>query len=188
MKENLQEKQRQAKKIKDDIKKYGEYLRKAVYPIQAIIDAAKNKERAMFLGLEMIDFGTPKMRTFLNHGFVCGRCGKEGNFFALEIQRILLAPGGFEPNKGFHLTLYRQEGQNQIRFSSDHIIALKCDGPSNDIRNRQTLCEPCNSAKSAMPPSEKEALILIERGYNFFDGKFTNESKTHLPLTQLQTT
>lgn len=68
----------------------------------------------------------------------CANCNKEGNIFLLQRQNMDLPP---------HLNLYYKRDKELILFTKDHQYP-KSRGGSDDIDNLQTMCFPCNHAKS----------------------------------------
>ena len=67
-------------------------------------------------------------------------CGLQASFFALERQV------NSKRTNRYHFNLYGIRNGVEILFTKDHIIP-RARGGSNDQRNLQTMCQPCNTSK-----------------------------------------
>lgn len=86
-----------------------------------------------------IAISSSRLKTYCK-GLACVHCGIEGHYFAVERFPHQTA--------NYHLNLYhRTENGEEIRITSDHIVA-KANGGSDTPKNRQTMCEPCNTLKA----------------------------------------
>lgn len=82
---------------------------------------------------------TLRLATFKTYGLKCVCCGIEGVFFALETQKLDIAP---------HLNLYAIDASgDEVLMTHDHIIPRSKKG-RNMIENAQVMCKPCNAKKA----------------------------------------
>lgn len=79
-----------------------------------------------------------RMRVFQAHGPVCARCGEAGTHFAVERPQLST------DDRVWHFNLYSDNG---VMLTFDHVHPKSKGGP-NTLANAQTLCYPCNQAKS----------------------------------------
>ena len=77
-----------------------------------------------------------KLKTFLQKGIFCYRCGLKGEYFAIERD---LNNGTYK----VQLNLYN----GNMLFNHDHIKARSLGG-QDSINNTCTMCERCNNKKS----------------------------------------
>ena len=86
-----------------------------------------------------------RLRTFIEKGTTCVRCGLQASYLSLEIT---------EPQaKSPHLNLYGVKDGKEILFTRDHILP-RFWGGSNSLDNSQPMCFPCNYAKGATREGE----------------------------------
>lgn len=88
---------------------------------------------------------------FIQHGFMCARCGLGGEYANLETNYT-----------GNHLNVYGEKEGQPILFTKDHIYP-KSKGGLNNIKNYQVLCEECNSKKSDNSPMRLS--LALQNGY-----------------------
>lgn len=111
-------------------------------------DSPEDKLRVLIEGV-LLKLTSNRLKTYLN-GITCCHCGVIGEYFAAERQ-----------NKGdsWHLNLYGIKDGQEILMTSDHIQPKSKDG-CDDLKNRQTLCYPCNQLKADLLYNEKAEDVL----------------------------
>ena len=116
------------------------YQRYCTFPICQIFAAMDAKQKRMPVEGTAISCGMTslRMRVFHTHGPVCKCCGEEGAYFAVE--RPFHSTNASE----WHFNLYSERG---VMLTFDHVHP-KSKGGLNHLSNAQTLCYPCNQAKS----------------------------------------
>lgn len=122
------------------------------YPVQEIVDLAAKNEPTVYIESFKIKLRSLKMLCFFTTGMDCKSCGIQGEYFVLE---------GHTRNNA-HLNLYALRDGKEVLMTRDHVVA-KADGGSNTLENLQTMCSPCNSAKSSefsRNYNSKRALML----------------------------
>lgn len=83
-----------------------------------------------------------RLETFVKSGTVCKSCGMAAKFFGVE--RALTAQVA---NSRYHLNMWGVSATGrEILFTHDHIVAL-ANGGADNVKNSQTMCEPCNAKK-----------------------------------------
>lgn len=98
-------------------------------------------DRRTYLG-HSVKMNSRRYRLFKAKGVVCGGCGLEGTFFALERQR-----NNAQTEDKFHFNLYGVTADGtEILMTKDHIHP-KSKGGGNLLDNLQVLCSICNQIK-----------------------------------------
>jgi hypothetical protein len=82
-----------------------------------------------------------RLRTFIEKGTTCVKCGLEATHFAAEKDKL-------QKTRKYHINLWGTKGDKEILFTHDHIIPKSKGGPDR-IENCQTMCEPCNGKKGS---------------------------------------
>lgn len=84
-----------------------------------------------------------RLFTFKDKGLTCVGCGLTATFFAIE------RPPQKEPDPSvpYHINLYAEANGEDVLFTHDHILARSLGG-KDVLANTQTMCSPCNFAKS----------------------------------------
>lgn len=108
-------------------------------PVDGVVEALRRGDTFFIVNRKKrVPIGNARMKTYIN-GTKCVHCGMEAHYFAVEMAtnstRYLLHP------------YHRTEKGSEIPITSDHIVA-KYNGGSNDPKNRQPMCKPCNNLKS----------------------------------------
>ena len=118
--------------------------------LQRDTDHDKNKSDIEVDGYQVHPISLRYM-TFYQKGTKCVCCGKEGAYFQLD-------PDRYGTNADFrrHFNLYAEDG---TLMTKDHIIP-KSKGGLNKVSNMQTMCAPCNKAKSAVCPGHEREYIV----------------------------
>lgn len=125
------------------------YERHSVAPVEETLalirqhEADRSVKRVDVNGLS-VGVKSLRLRTFLHKGTTCVSCGLRASFFALERDRASAAR-----NEPFHLNLYGVRDESEVLFTHDHILARGLEG-KNNLGNTQTMCFPCNQAKSVV--------------------------------------
>lgn len=93
---------------------------------------------ARSIKIDGYDVYTKSMRykTFMEKGYKCACCGREGTHYILEIPLD-------QNSTRAHFNLYSDDN---VLMTKDHILP-KSAGGKNYIENMQTMCEICNLAK-----------------------------------------
>lgn len=91
----------------------------------------------------------------------CSHCGLIGVHFAKERH---VDKNGNPLSNSFHFNLYAidKEG-NEVLMTKDHIIP-RAKGGRDSLKNYQTMCEICNSAKSSL--NEDKAILEAKKRLN----------------------
>lgn len=106
-----------------------------------------------------IKMGSHRYWTFSEKGCTCVECGLEGTFFVKEKNPDVT-------RETYHFNLYAIDDEgDEVLMTKDHIVPVSLGGP-NHVSNYQTMCLPCNVAKSdsyegPMPPALEEELRPI---------------------------
>lgn len=116
------------------------YVRAAVVPLAAGLEAIKsNNERMELAGYE-VGVCSLRLRTFEKKGTCCAYCGLEATHFAIEkCQGSKLDI--------YHMNLWGMRDGAEILFTHDHVHARGLGGADN-LKNSVTACESCNNKKS----------------------------------------
>lgn len=127
-----------------------------VVGLEVVLDAMEGglKEITVLDGIK-VSIGSSRMRTYTK-GVKCANCGIQGRYWAVQNSYS-------EKKKTYdnaHLNLYAvNEHGHSILMTSDHIIP-KAAGGSDELSNRQPMCEPCNHKKADKLPNGKKASDL----------------------------
>lgn len=85
-----------------------------------------------------------RLQVFKYKGTICKFCNLEAQYFVIEQHK--------KNNINFHINLYGVDlTGDEVLFTKDHIIP-KTKGGSEDLKNFQTLCLPCNQKKGKRYP------------------------------------
>jgi hypothetical protein len=138
-----------------------QYNRHAVVSIDEVVRAVVNQwvnlntSRAKLSTGHTVGVTSLRMKTFgraaVLGNMCCVSCGCKPQFFAVET---------FARSKDQsipHVNLYGMDGDKEVLFTHDHILARSLGGADN-LRNSQVMCSPCNSKKSV-----GEGKLLIQR-------------------------
>jgi 5-methylcytosine-specific restriction endonuclease McrA len=112
-------------------------IRKETYSIETILPLISLPK--IELDNDLVNANSVRLLNFKLHGLTCVSCGITGEFFAKEKHS--------KRDKQFHLNLYAIKDGKEILMTKDHIIP-KCENGSEQLENMQTMCSPCNLAKS----------------------------------------
>jgi hypothetical protein len=116
-------------------------------PLEGVWERIPRKRPIKVEGLRkkpiLVSAYTQPLRTFKQKGKICVQCGLEGSFFWVE--RAVNRDGSI--NILPHLALYGMRNGEEVLLTIDHIIPLRWGGKDN-FANSQTMCWPCNAAKS----------------------------------------
>lgn len=97
-----------------------------------------------------------RMRTFaravLDNRFHCVTCGCKPQFFSVDTFT------NSKDQKIKHTNLIGLDGENEILFTHDHILARSLGGADN-LKNTQLMCSPCNSLKSIDEGKARAAIL-----------------------------
>lgn len=113
-----------------------QYLPSEVLPH---VKPSRRNRRTIYLGGHAVRVGSLRLQCF-KKSLVCARCGAKGLYFVLERHY---------DQELYHLNLYTRNGDTEVLMTQDHILA-RADGGADHIDNLQTMCAPCNTAKSSM--------------------------------------
>lgn len=116
-----------------------------------------------FIGYK-VKMNVRNLQLFALKGTRCSNCGREGAYFALELQT------NHHPKQNYCFNLY---SINNTIFTKDHIIPIS-KGGSNALENLQTMCIVCNGKKA-----DKASNQLYVRGALKVD--FVHKIKNLLP-------
>lgn len=119
-----------------------QYDRLGIVPLDVVLPAIRDKgiKRIEVQGVSVKVEGL-RLETFAHKGLVCGHCGLEGKFFAIERPAT-------NPPPTYHLNLYALDAEgDEVLMTQDHVLA-KANGGKNHLSNSQTLCGPCNWTKA----------------------------------------
>jgi hypothetical protein len=108
--------------------------------------------RVGVVSLRMRTFGRAAMHGNMN----CVSCGCTPLFFAVET---------FARSKDQsipHVNLYGMDGDKEVLFTHDHILARSLGGADN-LKNSQVMCSPCNSKKGVGEGKLREQQLLIKK-------------------------
>lgn len=122
-------------------------LRKETVPISDVLklviftpkelNAASSPEAMRIISGDPINMTSLKLQTFASDGVRCRICGCKGAYFAKEKY----------PNEPFyHLNLYALKEGVEVLMTKDHVIPV-AKGGRDQLKNFQTLCQPCNKKK-----------------------------------------
>lgn len=122
--------------------------------LEVVLDALMSGQQSIRLGNTEVEISSKRMQTYTK-GVECVQCGIRGRYWAL--QRSFSDKPGKQNSERFHLNLFavNEHGHN-IMMTSDHIIP-KAGGGSDDLSNRQPMCEPCNNKKDDKMPDGTKA-------------------------------
>jgi 5-methylcytosine-specific restriction endonuclease McrA len=84
-----------------------------------------------------INVDKPRMQTHIQKDNVCLHCGLSTTHFAIQYGAKQKTP---------HINAWNLSNNKKVLMTSDHIIPSS-KGGSDDISNRQVLCEHCNCKK-----------------------------------------
>lgn len=110
------------------------------YSVDEVFDAMDSQrgKRAFLPDGREFKRTSQRMQMFRQCGVDCVTCGIQGNVFILETHRADVTP---------HLNLYAVMGNEMVLMTKDHIFPRSMGG-ANTLDNYQTMCQPCNGAKS----------------------------------------
>ena len=117
---------------------------KEIYPVEYILNSEIGdiirtcKYQFITLDGDVVKMNSVRLRTFLNKGCKCVKCGLEGKYFYKLINN-----GQYS----YHLELFGEKDGKLVMMTKDHIIP-KSKGGANNINNMQPMCEICNSEKA----------------------------------------
>jgi hypothetical protein len=142
-----------------------QYKRHAVVSIEEVIRAVVNQwmnldpSKAKMSTGHRIGVTSLRMKTFgraaVFGNMCCVGCGLEPKFFSIES----FARGEPQPP---HANMYGIDGDKEVLFTHDHILARSLGGPNN-LKNSQVMCLPCNSKKSVGEGKLREQQLAEKR-------------------------
>lgn len=123
-------------------------LEEGLAAISAFVQNRK-KRKAVFNGIT-VNCNSLRLQTFYHKGLTCVTCGAKATHFAIESNQ----PEG-SVHMGYHINMWgvTPEGED-VLFTHDHILARALGG-EDILENTQTMCNPCNYAKSRGEAIEK---------------------------------
>lgn len=105
--------------------------------IEEVFEWIRNNPKRIYWQRDEYRINVKRVKIFFKKGITCVKCGVNGEFFALEIDR-----GG-----GMHLDLYGYIDDEEVLLTVDHIVP-KSKGGLNNMINYQTMCKLCNEIKA----------------------------------------
>lgn len=143
-----------------------QYNRHAVVSIDEVIRAVVNQwmnldpSKAKMSTGHRVGVTSLRMKTFgraaVLGNMCCVGCGLEPQFFAVET--FARSKDQSSP----HVNLYGIDGDREILFTHDHILARSLGGADN-LKNSQVMCSPCNSKKSVGEGRLREQQLIIKK-------------------------
>lgn len=96
-----------------------------------------------------IQTGSEKLRTFKRYGPYCKHCGIKGQLFSVDRDDRKAE----SDRRHLNLWAFNDLGE-YVMMTSDHVVPLARGGARISLKNRQTLCHPCNTKKGKKLESE----------------------------------
>lgn len=137
-------------KYKKDKEIFNEDLKiyiKEMYPVSEILtgpigkmiqDTLDFKKKFISLDGDIVKITSDRLKLFKTKGVKCCKCGLEGKWF-YKIRNA--------SDLSYHLELFGEKDGKLVVFTKDHIQPLS-KGGADHLSNLQTMCGPCNWAKS----------------------------------------
>jgi len=118
-------------------------IRNGIYKIEDVLPFTGNYVK--LYNNHKVKMYSQRYTVFKKKGVVCKKCGLVGEYFALEAHNCKnMLKHGF-----YHFNLYGTKNGKEVLFTKDHVFP-KSEGGTNNLKNLQVLCQPCNSKKGSI--------------------------------------